>query len=97
MNLDEIIQNIHFKLNNEYIMLKEPYIRTYSGINFTILNPTSEMINIDDIAHSLSYQCRYGGHSNKFYSVARHSIIMSYLAPPKFALDALCHDMGRHT
>ena len=33
-------------------------------------------INIKDIAHSLSFQCRFNGHTERFYSVAEHSIIL---------------------
>lgn len=34
-------------------------------------------IDLTDIAHSLSMQCRYGGHTNKFYSVAEHSVLLA--------------------
>lgn len=80
------------KLNSEYVELGQPYIQTFSGIKFTFLNPTSEMIEIEDIAHSLSMSCRYGGHCWPFYSVAKHSLIMSYLVSPENALAALLHD-----
>ena len=37
-------------------------IRTFTGIYMNVFNPTSEMICIEDIAHSLSLQCRFAGH-----------------------------------
>ncbi len=92
--ITDVLQQVLDNLKSQYEKLGEPYIRTHSGINFTIFNPKPEMIEIEDIAHSLSHLCRYGGHANTFYSVASHSIIASYLVAPEFALDALCHDMG---
>lgn len=59
---------------------KGNWIQTYTGKHFYPLNPKSEDICIEDIAHSLSQICRYNGHTNQFYSVAKHSILLSYLA-----------------
>lgn len=52
----------------------EPWIETYSGKKFYFLNPTEDMVDIRDIARSLSLQCRFLGHISRFYSVAEHSI-----------------------
>lgn len=68
----------------------DPYIETYTGEKFYFLNPTPEMIHIEDIAHALANQCRFTGHSNKFYSVAEHSIHVSHLCKNKMA--GLLHD-----
>ena len=52
-------------------------IATYSGKSFDLLNPKPEMVCIEDIAHSLAYQCRYTGHTRQFYSVAQHCVLMA--------------------
>lgn len=68
-------------------------IRTSTGIYINVFEPTEEMICIDDIAHGLTYQCRFGGHLPVFYSVAQHSLNCSYLIDnPKLKLAALLHD-----
>ncbi len=67
-------------------------IRTFSGIYMNVFEPTLDMICIEDIAHSLSQQCRFGGHLPTFYSVAQHSILSSYLVPDENRLAALMHD-----
>ena len=68
-------------------------IRTNSGIYMNVFEPTPEMVCIEDIAHALTYQCRFGGHLTKFYSVAQHSLNCSYLINnDKNKLAALLHD-----
>lgn len=53
------------------------HIITYTGKTFNLLNPKPEQVCIEDIAHSLAYQCRYTGHTRKFYSVAQHCVLMA--------------------
>ena len=67
-------------------------IRTFTGIYFNVLEPTEEMINIEDIAHALSQICRFNGHLPNFYSVAQHSVICSGLVAKEKQLEALLHD-----
>lgn len=67
-------------------------IRTFSGIYMNVFEPTLDMIFIDDIAHALSNQCRFGGHLPQFYSVAQHSILCSTLVSNEYKLAALLHD-----
>ena len=70
----------------------EPWIQTYLGIRYNPTNPIKETIQIEDIAHSLSNQCRFSGHCNKFYSVAQHSVLVSLHCDKKDALWGLLHD-----
>ncbi len=69
-----------------------PYIPTYTGKLFHILEPDPSNICIEDIAHSLSYCCRFTGHTKFHYSVAAHSIMVSMLVPPVDELWGLLHD-----
>ena len=68
------------------------FIGTFSGMRFWPLEPDPEKVCIEDIAHALSCQCRFGGHSSRFYSVAEHSIRVSKLCAPEDALWGLLHD-----
>ncbi len=49
-------------------------IRTNTGLYINVFEPTSEMICVEDIAHALASIPRFGGHINKHYSVAQHSV-----------------------
>lgn len=69
------------------------FITTYSGANFFVDECNIEDIPIQDIAHALSMNCRYNGHSEMFYSVAEHSVLVSKLVPEKDALWGLMHDV----
>lgn len=56
---------------------KGDWMQTWSGRQFWPLDPRAEDIDLRDIAHSLSLQCRYAGHCCTFYSVAEHSVLMT--------------------
>jgi hypothetical protein len=67
-------------------------IVTFSGKQIDPLNPDPASINITDIAHALSNQCRFTGHVREFYSVAEHSIRCIDLVPQEDQAWALMHD-----
>lgn len=67
-------------------------ICTYTGKWIAPLNPDPSKIDIQDIAHALSNQCRFTGHTREFYSVAQHSVLVSQFCEPADALWGLLHD-----
>lgn len=68
-------------------------IRTFMGKYVDPFNPDPDKISIIDIAHSLSQLCRFNGHTNKFYSVAEHCILVaSRMTTREDQLAALMHD-----
>ena len=78
----------------------EDYIELYSGVPYFFMDPNSHDYEIEDIAHSLSMQCRYGGHTRVFYSVAEHCVrLADYTRDninnnPRYVRTALLHDAG---
>lgn len=86
--------------------IQDVWIETYTGVifyPFALSSPPlsgkdfAGEIRIEDIAHSLSQQCRFNGHTKEFYSVAQHCCLMArYFEHAKFEnrmiLAALLHD-----
>ncbi|MFP5041329.1 hypothetical protein [Parasediminibacterium sp. JCM 36343] len=75
---------------------------TASGRVINLDNPTREMINIEDIANSLSKKCLFGGHTSHFYSFAQHSVLVAKMIessqPTKkgrHLLEALLHNASK--
>jgi uncharacterized protein len=56
-----------------------------------LLAPTPDMVCIEDIAYALAHINRFTGHAGT-YSVAEHSIRVSYACDPEDALAGLLHD-----
>lgn len=73
-----------------------PFIRTYTGHIVFVDQPeqaeAQDAIHIKDIAWALAHTCRFGGHTNEFYSVGQHCCIVSDLVGGIYALRALVHD-----
>lgn len=65
---------------------------TFSGQKFYPLDPRPEEVVIEDIAHALSINNRYNGHTIRPYSVGHHSLLCSYHVEKGFELEALLHD-----
>lgn len=72
----------------------EPYVQHQSGNKLWLNDLDSNKYVISDVAHSLSNQCRYAGHSDIFYSVAQHSVLASQMVTSDVALETLMHDCG---
>jgi uncharacterized protein len=71
------------------------WLQTYTGKQFWPMDPRSQEVDIRDIAHALSMQCRYAGHCRRFYSVAEHSTLIARWLVGKqrdAALYGLLHD-----
>ena len=92
LEVDKILNTPNEIETLDTLLLVEGCIRTSTGkyINFTDIH--EDDICIEDIAHALSMQCRFGGHLPVHYSVAQHSVHCSELVHPDLALEALLHD-----
>ena len=78
-------------------MKKDLWVQTFSGKSFYPFDCKLDQIDIVDIAHSLSMQCRFNGHCLYFYSIAEHSVRVARLVKlmgfsNKGCLAALLHD-----
>lgn len=76
---------------------KPGWIQTFTGKQFWPLKPDANDVDIKDIAHALAMKCRYSGHTQKFYSVAEHSVLIARALlrdgyGPHVAMWGLVHD-----
>jgi uncharacterized protein len=67
-------------------------ISSFTKKKIDLINPTEDMICLEDIANALSKICRFGGHISELYTVAQHSLFVAALAPPSLKKAALLHD-----
>ena len=86
-------------------MTKRAWQRMLSGRRLDLLDPTALDIEIEDIAHGLSFLARWNGQTlgNYGYSVAEHSLLVEKLfsifnpkADPKWKMAALLHDAAEY-
>jgi hypothetical protein len=72
----------------------QPYILGPRGEHLMLLNPSESPILIDSIARSLSRLPRFTSHTLNWlpYNIGQHSLGVSYLVPPEYALEGLLHD-----
>lgn len=64
-----------------------------SGKFYDYDDPSINDWDIEDVALGLSHLCRFAGQCPAHYSVAQHSVYVSYAIEPEFALEGLLHDI----
>lgn len=60
----------------EYSSVGDMYMGTFTGKKFYPNDFKPSDVCIEDVAHALSMECRYGGHTRTFYSVAEHCCLL---------------------
>lgn len=65
-----------------------------SGVVYSLTNFQPEMVNLEDIAHHLSGECRYANATRFHYPVSEHSVLLSQVVPPRLKRVALMHDVA---
>ena len=90
---DAVMDGLARVANDNRLSLRQgDWMQTYTGRQFWPMDPCASEVHIEDIAHSLSMQCRFAGHCQRFYSVAEHSVHLARYVAPEHALWALLHD-----
>ncbi len=67
-------------------------INTVSGLILNLINPQANQICLKDMVTAMAHICRFGGQSNRHWSVAEHTLLVWYLAPKHLKRAALLHD-----
>jgi 5'-deoxynucleotidase YfbR-like HD superfamily hydrolase len=76
----------------------KPWVQTFSGVAFDLMQPKPEQVLLIDIAHHLSRIARYNGATKGAHgwNVAQHSLLVEQLLPDDASsvlrLHALLHD-----
>jgi hypothetical protein len=70
-------------------------VHLHGGLEVDLLAPGPLELPVTVLAHHLSHLCRATGGTRAFYSVAQHSLLVSYLVPQRgtLPLQGLLHDM----
>jgi 5'-deoxynucleotidase YfbR-like HD superfamily hydrolase len=74
------------------------WVQTWGGVDFDLDYPEADKVRVEDIAHALSLQARFNGHTQELYSVAEHAVRVALEVAerlpgnPNAALCALHHD-----
>ena len=86
-------------------MATRAWQRMLSGRRLDLLDPTPLDIEIEDIAHGLSFLARWNGQTrgSHGFSVAEHSLLVEYIfsitnpqVDPKWKMAALLHDAAEY-
>lgn len=59
---------------------KTASVELRGGNFFDVFNPDFSILTPEIMAHALSNQCRFSGHTDRHYSVAEHSVFVSLMA-----------------
>lgn len=74
------------------LVLSPSMMQTFTGKLIDLSNFREEDVRLPDISHALSIINRFTGHSKVPYSVAQHSVMVSRITEPEYALWGLMHD-----
>lgn len=73
--------------------LRQPgMMRCIDGTLYDLTDLHPGDFDLYNIAWGLGRTLRYAGHIREDYTVAHHSVVMSYIVPEEYALEALFHD-----
>lgn len=73
--------------------VKHGFVRTYTGSKVQFIDPDPNAIDLNGLGTALARAERFNGHLNDRWTVAEHSLVMSYMAKdPRMAMALLLHD-----